>query len=165
MIKVYKCVSEISFNLKINGNKRRINFEPMSGGKSQYRTNDRDVQEGIEKLDQFGSVIHVAEVIKEESDLLEKGGKLKGKKLAEGDSSGAGGGNPNTEENGGSGSNGGEEKKADEGGGETDIQEKITSFAEAKEYLITKGCEKTIRSKENILAYAQELGVEFPNLK
>lgn len=162
---MYRCVSEISFNLKINGNKRRINFEPMSGGKSQYRTNNRDVQEGIEKLDQFGRVIHVAEAIKEESDLIKEGGKRKGKESAEGASGVAGGGDLNPEGNGGDGSGDGEEKKTDEGGGEKDIQEKITSFAEAKEYLITKGCEKTIRSKENIVAYAQELGVEFPNLK
>ena len=46
-----------------------------------------------------------------------------------------------------------------------DIQENISSFAEAKEYLLTKGCDKTIRSKENILIYGQELGIEFPNLK
>ena len=160
MIKVYRCVSEISFNLKIDGNKKRINFEPMTGGKSQFRTNERKVQEGIEKLDQFGNIIHVAEVIEEDGDDVVKdnpevddvvsltggSGEKKDEKLPDGE--------------------GGEGALDESGSGdEKDIQKDITSFAEAKEYLITKGCEKTIRSKENILVYAQELGVEFPNLK
>nr|DAO62612.1 MAG TPA: hypothetical protein [Caudoviricetes sp.] len=161
MIKVYRCVSEISFNLKIDGHKRRINFEPMTGGRSQFRTNEHKVQEGIEKLDQFGSIIHVADIIEENGDdedkdspkvdgplnIIEKGhGKEMDEKLSDGKEG---------------------EKMLNEDGfdGEKDIQKDITSFAEAKEYLITKGCEKTIRSKENILIYAQELGVEFPNLK
>ena len=161
MIKVYRCVSEISFNLKIDGHKRRINFEPMTGGRSQFRTNEHKVQEGIEKLDQFGSIIHVADIIEENGDdedkdspkvdgplnIIEKGhGKEMDEKLSDGKEG---------------------EKMLNEDGfdGEKDIQKDITSFAEAKEYLITKGFEKTIRSKENILIYAQELGVEFPNLK
>lgn len=159
MIKVYRCVSEISFNLKIDGNKRRINFEPMTGGRSQFRTNECKVQEGIENLDQFGNIIHVAEVIEEDrdetkdtpqvdnlGDLTKKGNTEKGSEKL-----------PDSEEGKGIQNEGGDDEK--------DIQKGITSFAEAKEYLITKGCEKTIRSKENILIYAQELGVEFPNLK
>lgn len=161
MIKVYRCVSEISFNLKIDGNKRRINFEPMTGGRSQYRTNDRDVQEGIEKLDQFGSVIHVAEVIKEDGDDAAKDNPKADnpEDVTEKDNIERGGEKlPDSEEGKGTLNESGS-------GNEKDIQKDITSFAEAKEYLITKGCEKTIRSKENILVYAQELGVEFPNLK
>lgn len=150
MIKVYRCISEISFNLKINGNKRRINFEPMSGGKSQYRTNEYDVQEGIEKLEQFGSIIHVAEKIKEECDEVEDDGPL------EDEAENSDGEKKDLKD---------DEQEDCPGGTEKDIQEKITSFAEAKEYLLTKGCNKTIRSKENILIYGQELGVEFPNLK
>ncbi|WP_300199625.1 hypothetical protein [Bacteroides sp.] len=142
-------MSEISFNLKIGGNKRRIIFDSMTGGRSQYRTNDMEVQRGIEGLEQFGSIIEVKEIIEEESD------KEKGK--VANDSFGGGEGSSGLEgEKYSQGKNGGEPK---------DIQEGIISFAEAKEYLITKGCDKTIRSKDNILAYAQELGVEFPNLK
>lgn len=150
MIKVYKCVSEISFNLKINGNKRRIIFEPMSGGKSQYRTSERAVQEGIEKLDQFGSIIHLTEKIKEECDGVEDDGPVE-----DGAEESLGENNDLKDDN-------GEEATNSTG---KDIQENISSFAEAKEYLLTKGCDKTIRSKENILIYGQELGIEFPNLK
>ncbi|MCS3099784.1 hypothetical protein NXW38_05980 [Bacteroides ovatus] len=160
MIKVYRCVSEISFNLKIDGNKRRINFEPMTGGRSQFRTNECKVQEGIEKLDQFGNIIHVVEVIEEDGDDTAK------------DEVKSGSQEDITKENidkGGENLLDSKEGKGilNEGGAdaEKDIQKDITSFAEAKEYLITKGCEKTIRSKDNILNYAKELGVEFPNLK
>lgn len=154
MIKVYRCVSEISFNLKIDGSKRRINFEPMSGGKSQYRTNETAVQEGIEKLDQFGNLIHVSEVIEEDGDCDGEGGDEF--------SDGLGGSILGDEIQG----DGKVKNQGGEGGDlDKDIQENIVSFAEAKEYLITKGCDKTIRSRDNILVYAKELGVEFPNLK
>lgn len=156
MIKVYRCVSEVSFNLKINGNKRRINFDPMSGGKSQYRTGDPDIQKGIEKLEIFGSVIHEVESIEEDADYEEESGQ----DVVLND--GGGGVIADVLEGVLAEKAGGE---ADGGGTVKDVQDGIVSFAEAKEYLITKGCDKTIRSKENILAYAQELGVEFPNLK
>lgn len=154
MIKVYTCVSEISFNLKINGNKKRINFDPISGGKSQYRTNERDVQEGIEKLNQFNTLIRLSESIEEAGDLSEDqdtGGEA-------GENTAAGGAS-------GDESGGGVKNPADEGKQGNDVQSDIISFADAKEYLLTRGCDKTIRSREHIVAYAAELGVEFPNLK
>lgn len=156
MIKVYRCVSEISFNLKIGGNKRRINFDPVCGGKSQYRTNEKEVQEGIEKLEQFGRIISIEEIIKEEGDDEAV--------VLDSESGGESGGG--VDDNGGETGNGLENGNAGiVGGDEKDIQSEITSFAEAKEYLITKGCEKTIRSRDHIIAYAKELGIEFPNLK
>lgn len=153
MIKVYTCVSEISFNLKINGNKRRINFDAISGGKSQYRTNERDVQEGIEKLDQFNALIRLSESIEEAGDLPED--QDTGGEAGENTAGGASGDE----------SGGGVENPTDEGKQGNDVQSDIISFADAKEYLLTRGCDKTIRSREHIVAYAAELGVEFPNLK
>lgn len=153
MIKVYTCVSEISFNLKIKGNKRRINFDAISGGKSQYRTNERDVQEGIEKLDQFNALIRLSESIEEAGDLPED--QDTGGEAGENTAGGASGDE----------SGGGVENPTDEGKQGNDVQSDIISFADAKEYLLTRGCDKTIRSREHIVAYAAELGVEFPNLK
>lgn len=158
MIKVYTCVSEISFNLKINGNKKRINFDPISGGKSQYRTNKKDVQEGIERLDQFDTLIHLSDSINEASDLLGDQGEggevvVNGKVL---DTTAGGEGKELLGDGGG---------HIDNGGSGKDVQEEITSFADAKEYLLTHGCDKTVRSREHIVAYAAELGIEFPNLK
>lgn len=156
MIKVYRCVSEISFNLKIGGNKRRINFDPVCGGKSQYRTNEKEVQEGIEKLEQFGRIISIEEIIKEEE----------GDEAVVLDSESGGESGGGVDDNGGETGSGLENGNTGiVGGAEKDIQSEITSFAEAKEYLITKGCEKTIRSRDHIVAYAKELGIEFPNLK
>lgn len=153
MIKVYTCVSEISFNLKINGNKKRINFDPISGGKSQYRTSERDVQEGIEKLDQFNTLIRLSESIEEAGDLSED-------QDADGEASENADGGASGDESGG-----GVKNPTDEGKQGNDVQSDIISFADAKEYLLTRGCDKTIRSREHIVAYAAELGVEFPNLK
>lgn len=153
MIKVYTCVSEISFNLKINGNKKRINFDPISGGKSQYRTSERDVQEGIEKLDQFNTLIRLSESIEEAGDLSED-------QDADGEASENAAGGASGDESGG-----GVKNPTDEGKQGNDVQSDIISFADAKEYLLTRGCDKTIRSREHIVAYAAELGVEFPNLK
>lgn len=147
MIKVYTCVSEISFNLRIDGNKKRVNFDPISGGKSQYRTNEKDVQNGIERLDQFGTLIRLSDSIEEADDLLNnqgeggEGGVFGGAAMVEGG---------NSEKNGGAGK---------------DVQGDMISFADAKEYLLTHGCDKTIRSREHIIACAAELGIEFPNLK
>lgn len=154
MIKVYTCVSEISFNLKINGNKKRINFDPISGGKSQYRTSERDVQEGIEKLDQFNTLIRLSESIEEAGDLSE-----------DQDTGGEAGENAAASGTSGDESGGGVKNPTDEGKQGNDVQSDIISFADAKEYLLTRGCDKTIRSREHIVAYAAELGVEFPNLK
>lgn len=153
MIKVYTCVSEISFNLKINGNKKRINFDPISGGKSQYRTNEKDVQDGIERLEQFGALICLSDLIEEEvADLLNqsKGNEEESTETTTGEC--------------GEGGAGGDNLANDDKSGK-DVQGDITSFADAKEYLLTHGCDKTVRSREHIIAYAAELGINFPNLK
>lgn len=156
MIKVYICVSEISFNLKIGGNKRRINFDPICGGKSQYRTNEKEVQDGIENLEQFGDLISIDETIKEGGD--ENPMVLSNESEATATSV--------SDEDGAEGVDGLSDSAVNDDpvNEEKDVQNDIKSFAEAKEYLITKGCEKTIRSREHIIAYAKELGVEFPNL-
>ena len=58
-MKIYKSNSELSFNITVDGKRRRIVFDPHSSGGSQYASGDEKEQELIEKLPHFGSIFWV----------------------------------------------------------------------------------------------------------
>ncbi|MFI3239848.1 MAG: hypothetical protein R3Y22_04590 [Bacteroidales bacterium] len=70
MIKKYYCANELSFNIKVNGRKKHIIFNPLSAGGAVYITDNLQEQISIEKVTGFGSLFKLIEC-SEESESIE----------------------------------------------------------------------------------------------
>ena len=65
MYKTYQGYSDLAFNVKVNGNKKRIVFDAQSRGTSIYSTRDTDEQKAIESHCWYNDKFWLAESVDE----------------------------------------------------------------------------------------------------
>lgn len=138
MTKKYISDSDISFNLKIDGKRLHISFDPQYKGGSVYLAEAKEVQTAMEKHPDFGVLFRLSE--DESVDLSEI------------DMS-----NSNSDE-----------PKLDADGNPilSEQIEEVTTCAEAKEFLKERGVPVSkIQNKAAILEVAKSMNIEFINLK
>ena len=68
-MKKYISKSLISFNIKVNGKRRNISFDPVSRGGSVFITNSETIQDALEKNPLFNDQYFLVETILEEIKL------------------------------------------------------------------------------------------------
>ena len=135
MFKKYQAGSDLAFSVMVGNERMRIVFEGKTMGSSVYMTRDPKVQKAIESHYWFNDKFFLAESIDEKKEAAETKKKAAAKA---------------------------KKKVADEK--KTHV---VTDFEDAKDYLAeTYGVSRSkMKTKEEILAVAQEHGVELEGLK
>lgn len=135
MFNKYQAGTDLAFSVMVGGERMRIVFEGKTMGSSVYMTRDPKVQKAIESHYWFNDKFFLAESIDEKKEAAEAKKKAAAKA---------------------------KKKVADEK--KTHV---VTDFEDAKDYLAeTYGVSRSkMKTKEEILAVAQEHGVELEGLK
>lgn len=135
MFNKYQAGTDLAFSVMVGNERMRILFEGKSTGSSVYMTRDPKVQKAIESHYWFNDKFFLAESIDEKKEAAEAKKKAAAKA---------------------------KKKVADEK--KTHV---VTDFEDAKDYLAeTYGVSRSkMKTKEEILAVAQEHGVELEGLK
>ena len=135
MFNKYQAGTDLAFSVMVGDERMRITFEGKSTGSSVYMTRDPKVQKAIESHYWFNDKFFLAESIDEKKEAAEAKKKAAAKA---------------------------KKKVADEK--KTHV---VTDFEDAKDYLAeTYGVSRSkMKTKEEILAVAQEHGVELEGLK
>ncbi len=135
MFNKYQAGTDLAFSVMVGDERMRIVFEGKTMGSSVYMTRDPKVQKAIESHYWFNDKFFLAESIDEKKEAAEAKKKAAAKA---------------------------KKKVADEK--KTHV---VTDFEDAKDYLAeTYGVSRSkMKTKEEILAVAQEHGVELEGLK
>ena len=135
MFKKYQAGSDLAFSVMVGNERMRIVFEGKTMGSSIYMTRDPKVQKAIESHYWFNDKFFLVESVDEKKEAAEAKKKAAAKA---------------------------KKKVADEK--KTHV---VTDFEDAKDYLAeTYGVSRSkMKTKEEILAVAQEHGVELEGLK
>ena len=135
MFNKYQAGTDLAFSVMVGDERMRIVFEGKTMGNSVYMTRDPKVQKAIESHYWFNDKFFLAESIDEKKEAAESKKKAAAKA---------------------------KKKVADEK--KTHV---VTDFEDAKDYLAeTYGVSRSkMKTKEEILAVAQEHGVELEGLK
>lgn len=135
MFNKYQAGTDLAFSVMVGDERMRIVFEGKTMGNSVYMTRDPKVQKAIESHYWFNDKFFLAESIDEKKEAAEAKKKAAAKA---------------------------KKKVADEK--KTHV---VTDFEDAKDYLAeTYGVSRSkMKTKEEILAVAQEHGVELEGLK
>lgn len=135
MFNKYQAGTDLAFSVMVGDERMRIVFEGKTMGSSVYMTRDPKVQKAIESHYWFNDKFFLAESIDEKKEATETKKKAAAKA---------------------------KKKVADEK--KTHV---VTDFEDAKDYLAeTYGVSRSkMKTKEEILAVAQEHGVELEGLK
>ena len=135
MFNKYQAGTDLAFSVMVGDERMRIVFEGKTMGSSVYMTRDPKVQKAIESHYWFNDKFFLAESIDEKKEAAEAKKKAAAKAKKKVD----------------------DEKK-------THV---VTDFEDAKDYLAeTYGVSRSkMKTKEEILAVAQEHGVELEGLK
>lgn len=136
MFNKYQAGTDLAFSVMVGDERMRIVFEGKTMGNSVYMTRDPKVQKAIESHYWFNDKFFLAESIDEKKEAAESKKKKAAAKA--------------------------KKKVADEK--KTHV---VTDFEDAKDYLAeTFGVSRSkMKTKEEILAVAQEHGVELEGLK
>lgn len=125
-------------NVLIQGKIFRVRFAELRDGDSYYATSDKEVIEALKAHDGFGRDFVI---FKEEEP---KGEKILTQRI-EIES---------------------KEDVAEDTVEAKSIVEDVTNISQAREYLISKGVIiQKLRTPKSIMKWANEMGIEFPNLK